>query len=149
MPHPEALAARLRAAAEAGDLDALHGLVDWELTGVVAMLGALSDVAVEDRAEIAARGFEEIDSTARSVDAARPRLAEALRALASGDVAAGARAALALPPAPDGLADGQVARVEALRERAVGVRDAIVVARRDRADLELPVTADGQRVVLV
>jgi hypothetical protein len=111
MPSPDELARRLRAAAEAGDLDALHALVDWHLTGAAAQAEALQDVDPEDRELIAARGRDEIERSAVDPDVVRSRLGQLQRDLARGDVRGegdavvvrrDGREDLRLPVAPDG-----------------------------------------------
>jgi hypothetical protein len=86
MPGPEDLAQRLRAAARAGDLDALHALVDWQLTGALAQAPALADVDPEDRDAVAARGRQEIELSAKDSDLVRSRLGQLLRDLGRGEV---------------------------------------------------------------
>ena len=88
MPRPEDLAARLRAAAQAGDLDALHALIDWERSGAAAQADALAAVDPEDRAEVAARGRAEVERSAEDPDLVRSRLGDLLRFAASGTVRA-------------------------------------------------------------
>lgn len=86
MPRPDELAARLRAAARAQDLEALHALVDWDATGAGALARALDDVDPADRAAVAARGLEEIDRSTADPDLVRSRLGDLLRTIASGEL---------------------------------------------------------------
>jgi DNA-binding Lrp family transcriptional regulator len=111
MPSPDELARRLRAAADAGDLDGLHALIDWERTGTAAQEQALADVDPEDRDRIAAQGRAEIERSAVDPDVVRSRLGQLQRDLARGDVRGAADAVvvqrpgredLRLPIAPDG-----------------------------------------------
>src|SRR5688572_17283538 len=123
MPPPDGLPARLRAAADAEDLGALHALVDWELTGAAPLARALADAG--DRAEIARRGLAEIELSARDPELVRSRLGDLMRALTGADVGPAASGAgveaVQVPPTPDGLEPGQASRLDELRARAATV----------------------------
>lgn len=152
MPRPDDLASRLRDAAAAEDLAALHALVDWELTGAAPLARALTAVDAADRAAVARRGFEELDRGARDPDAVRSKLGDLLRALVGGDVRPGSAeiaAAVRVPDPPEGLDPEQERRLGELRERAASVQEALVVERPHAAGLPLAVAPDGERVVIV
>ena len=152
MPPPEELPARLRAAADAEDLGALHALVDWELTGAAPLARALADVDAGDRAEIARRGLAEMELSGRDVELVRSRLGDLLRALAGADIEVAPSGdgveAVRVPPTPEGLDPDQAQRLEELRARAATVSDALAVKRARGGDLLLPVAPGGERVVL-
>jgi hypothetical protein len=153
MPPPDELAARLRVAAAAEDLGALHALVDWELTGAAPLVRALADVDRDDRAEVASRGLAEIELSARDPELVRSRLGDLSRAILAGQVeviaSGGAVDAARVPPAPDGLEPDQVRRLDELRARAAKISGALAARRPVGVDLPLPIAPGGERVVLV
>jgi hypothetical protein len=153
MPRPEELAARLREAAIAEDLGALHAAVDWELTGAAPLVRALADVDPGDRAAVAARGLTEIELSALDIDLVRSRLGDLLRGLADGEIEVAppgaAVGAVQVPPTPDGIDPEQARRLDHLRDRAVTVTGALAVRRTHGADLALPIAPGGERVILV
>jgi hypothetical protein len=152
MPRPDEPAARLRAAAIAEDLDALHAAVDWELTGAAPLVRALADVDPGDRAAIAARGLTELELSSLDADLVRSRLGDLLLALDGGTIEAvapdAAVRAVQVPPTPDGLEPGQERRLDELRARAATVSEALAIRRPHGTDLSLAVAPDGERVIL-
>lgn len=150
------LIARLRAAAQSGDLEALHALVDWPLSGVAPMVRALADVDEADRAEVAERGLAELDAAAHEPDPVLPRLGALALRLSESELRSAdeteTRAALdelAAPEPPRGLSPDAAAKLELLAERARATSE-VLVAERDRGSaLWLAVTPEGDRVAMV
>jgi hypothetical protein len=144
------------AAARAGDLATLHGLIDWPLTGVGGIARSLSGVLERDRASVLAAGLAELDSASSNisvvVDVLRdvaPRLARAQRIeRADPATAASILAQLRVPPLPAGPTATQLARLTELGTQAAAIGEVFLVVT-DAESVPVALTPDGTRLVLL
>ncbi|MBX6750729.1 MAG: hypothetical protein IRY85_13835 [Micromonosporaceae bacterium] len=151
--HP--LAAAI-AAARAGDLDTLRGLIDWPLTGIGGIAQSLTGVLERDRAQVLATGLAELDSAADRAEIVAgvlrdvaPRLARAHQ-IERADPATiePVLARLRVPPLPPGLTEAQSARLAGLGAQAAAIREVFLVITETES-LPVAMTPDGTRLVLV
>jgi hypothetical protein len=146
---------RLVAAAQAGDLRAIQGLIDYETSSLARMVGALARVDPGDRERLARAGLDDIARSARSVEGAgapiwrlAARLAGTTRVRPADDgEAAQALDGWKVPPLPPGLAAATADEIEAMARRASAVAR-VFVAEAPGDATPLAVAPGSERVVI-
>jgi len=145
----------LVAAARAGDLRTIHGLIDYESSSLGRMVGALSAVDPEDRERLARSGLADIERSARSLqDASAPirRLADRLAGATRVRPADEGEAARALegwrvPALPSGLSPATTSEIQGRTGRAAAIAR-VFVAEAPAGATSLAVAPGSDRVVI-
>jgi hypothetical protein len=144
-------------AAKALQLDAMFGLVDWQVSRAAAWAKSLDNPALpDDRApELIAEGFHELEHVERGL--VESKLREIALHLAGGgelraatsDEAAAIAAALRVPAVKRALPAEIDAGLARWRERAARVGEVWIAATPARKSYAMAVTGDGATIALV
>jgi hypothetical protein len=142
-------------AARAGDIAAMHALVDWRLFGIARMLRGLQLLAEPERQMLVLRGLEDMAESERSPAPVEGRLRETALKLsvagwprrANAAEAAPVLARLHAPPVAPGLTAETAAQLAALRERSLDISELFVCeGERSRDRIWLALSPDGRVV---